>query len=311
MTGGIHCDMVVRFLLRELPPTAEIARGRGALGNLRDAVCRAYKNIGFLPDDSSLRESDLDLVHTGAASSLVELTLSQLKQKDMVLDGVSPSFLKRHSPPAFPEWSTKPLRDAFHATRRFPRLLKPDAVTDTVSRGLGTVTIAYVVKASDDTYESFRYKRSLSISDVAAADDVYLTARELAEECVPRKTAPVPALLLGAQPRPVDSPQPAQQPPLGSPAGGTAEAFGSPFEPPPRLQIAGFQWTREMSPQKWMSFRTKALSFFATAGSLMLTVTVDVEASGGAEITNVEETKLALRELGLTENVSVEREVRS
>jgi hypothetical protein len=77
------------------------------------------------------------------------------------------------------------------------------------------------------------------------------------------------------------------------------------------LQIAGFQWTREMSPQKWMSFRTKALSFFATAGSLMLTVTVDVEASGGAEITNVEETKLALRELGLTENVSVEREVRS
>jgi hypothetical protein len=52
-----------------------------------------------------------------------------------------------------------------------------------------------------------------------------------------------------------------------------------------------------------MNFYTKVLSRFATAGGLKLTVTVDVDPPGGTTISKVEETKVALRELGLPENV--------
>ena len=70
------------------------------------------------------------------------------------------------------------------------------------------------------------------------------------------------------------------------------------------LEIAGFQWTGEISPQKWMNFYTKVLSRFATAGGLKLTVTVDVAPPGGTTVARLEETRVALRELGLPEYLS-------
>jgi hypothetical protein len=53
-----------------------------------------------------------------------------------------------------------------------------------------------------------------------------------------------------------------------------------------------------------MNFYTKVLSRFATTGGLKLTVTVDVDPPGGTTMSKVEETKVALRELGLTEQVA-------
>jgi hypothetical protein len=93
------------------------------------------------------------------------------------------------------------VRDAFYASPKFPRLLKADAVKDTISRGLDAGTIAYVGKAKDGGYEPFVYKRSLAAADVEIADDVYLIDRERADEYLARKALP-PA-------------------PLAPPAGGT------------------------------------------------------------------------------------------
>jgi len=73
----------------------------------------------------------------------------------------------------------------------------------------------------------------------------------------------------------------------------------------PGSEIAGFRWTGEISPQKWMNFYTKVLSRFATTGGLKLTVTADVNPSGGTTMSRVEETKVALRELGLPENMTL------
>lgn len=56
-----------------------------------------------------------------------------------------------------------------------------------------------------------------------------------------------------------------------------------------------------------MNFYTKVLSRFATAGGLKLTVTVDVDPPGGTTVSRVEETKVALRELGMSEDVEVKR----
>jgi hypothetical protein len=50
-----------------------------------------------------------------------------------------------------------------------------------------------------------------------------------------------------------------------------------------------------------MNSYTKVLSRFATAGGLKLTVIIDVEPPGGIASTKLEETRTALRELGLDE----------
>ena len=101
--------------------------------DLREAVWRSYKNVYLLADDNSLRRIDLGLVHSSAATSLVELILARLKQEDLVVEGVSPNFLSRYRPPAIPEWSTKSVLMRSYASPKFPRLLKAEAVRDTIS----------------------------------------------------------------------------------------------------------------------------------------------------------------------------------
>lgn len=281
--------------------------------DLREAVWRAYKNVFLLADDNSLRKIDLGLVHSSAAGSLVELILARLRQEDIVVEGVSPSFLTRYWPPALPEWSTKSVRDAFYASPKFPRLLKPDAVRDTISRALDAGAVAYVGKAADGGYDPFVYDRSLGSDEIEIADDVYLIVRERAEQYIAQKATPRP---------PTDAAQPvsgggaAQSGGTTNPASTdivrgvatmstSSTATSGSSEPAPATEIAGFQWTGEISPQKWMNFYTKVLSRFATSGGLKLKVSVDVQPPGGTTVSKVEETKVALRELGLSEDINL------
>ncbi len=65
-------------------------------------------------------------------------------------------------------------------------------------------------------------------------------------------------------------------------------------------------WKGEVPAQKWMHFYTKVLSKFASGKGLKLTLCVEVSQEGGISTQKIEETKAALRELGLDENVSNE-----
>jgi hypothetical protein len=56
--------------------------------------------------------------------------------------------------------------------------------------------------------------------------------------------------------------------------------------------------------QKWMNFYTKVLSKFASGKGLKLTVTVEAMPEGGVSSQKIEETKVALRELGLKDDVA-------
>jgi hypothetical protein len=66
---------------------------------------------------------------------------------------------------------------------------------------------------------------------------------------------------------------------------------------------AGFTWTGDVPPQKWMNFYTKVLSKFASGRGLKLTVKIEVSPEGGVSKQKAEETKTALRELGLNGDV--------
>lgn len=56
--------------------------------------------------------------------------------------------------------------------------------------------------------------------------------------------------------------------------------------------------------QKWMNFYTTVLSKFASGKGLKLTVTVEVSPEGSVSSQKIEETKVALRELGLNDDVT-------
>lgn len=61
-------------------------------------------------------------------------------------------------------------------------------------------------------------------------------------------------------------------------------------------------WSGEIPPQKWSTFYQRVLSKFAVGKGLKLTVKVEVAPEEGLSPQKVEETKLALRELGLSDD---------
>jgi hypothetical protein len=76
---------------------------------------------------------------------------------------------------------------------------------------------------------------------------------------------------------------------------------------PPVDKVAGFSWTGEIPPQKWMNFYTKVLTRFVTSGGLKLRITFEVQPDGGVKANKVEEAQVALRELGVDDVVQILR----
>ena len=267
--------------------------------DLRETVWRSYKNVFLLAEDNMFRRIDLGLVHSSTASSLVELIITRLKQEDLVVEGVGPNFLTRYWPPALAEWSTKSVRDAFFASPKFPRLVKADAIRETISRGLDAGLFAYIGKTAGGQYEPFVYKRSLASNDVEISEDVFLISRERAEEYLrareagARPTGPTTASAAGPGPHNV-------APVLTVPTVGATGAATTPARAPAGT-LTGFTWSGMLPPQKWMNFYTRVLSRFATGDGMKLTITIDVAPTGGVPKSKIDETRVALRELGLSE----------
>jgi len=121
----------------------------------------------LLGKDGEWKSVDLGLVHSSAAPSIGQLIVERLGQAGDIEDkGVSPNFLVRNWPPAFKEWNTKSVRDAFFAAPQFPRLLDPDSIKDTIARGVENGMLGYVGKAADGSYAPFHWNSSLSSQDV-------------------------------------------------------------------------------------------------------------------------------------------------
>jgi hypothetical protein len=87
-------------------------------------------------------------------------------------------------------------------------------------------------------------------------------------------------------------------------AGVTIGRDKPPPPPPPLPPIPqGLRWEGEIPSQKWMNFYTKVLSKYAAGKGLRLTVRVEISSESGISNQKIEETKVALRELGLNDNL--------
>lgn len=73
--------------------------------------------------------------------------------------------------------------------------------------------------------------------------------------------------------------------------------------PHPPQGITKLSWSGEVPHQKWMNFYTKVLTKFAGVNGLKITINIHVEQDGGISMQKVEETKVALRELGLEDKI--------
>lgn len=266
--------------------------------DLRETVWRTYKNVMLLGKDNTWKTVDLGLVHSSAAPSIVNLVLNRLQQDGDIEEAVSPNFLARNWPPAFKEWSTKSVRDAFFASPQFPRLLNSESLKDTIARGVETGMLGYVGKKPNGTYGPFHWKSSVTPFDVELSDDVYLIQRETAEAYVAGKSTPAPA----GQPA-----QPATPTPTGSPS--MPGAPPPPVAAPTPASTTGFArvtWQGDVPPQKWMNFYTKVLSKFAAQTGLTIGLNVQIAPDGGVSNQKLDEIKVALRELGLPDDLSVD-----
>ena len=259
----------------------------------KEIVWRTYKNVMLLAKDNSWKTVDLGLVHSSAAPSLVDLIINRLRQDGDIEDSVSPSFLVRNWPPAFKEWSTKSVRDAFFASPQFPRLLNSESLKETIARGVGNRVLAYVGKKPDGSYDPFHWKSSsLTAFDVELSDDMYILQPEVAEAYLAGKSAPSTDFVL----------QPPQIPAEGT--SGMPKATPTSVPIPNAAGANRVRWHGDIPPQKWMNFYTKVLSKFATQSGLKIGLNVEIAPDGGVSNQKVDEIKVALRELGLSDEIS-------
>lgn len=273
--------------------------------DLKEAIWRAYKYIYLLGKDNKLKQVDMGLVTSSQTSGgPIDTILGRLQGDGEVDKDIGPRFLARNWPPAFTEWSTKNVRDAFFASPQFPRLLYPDSLKETIARGVSQGVIGYVGKRADGLYEPFNFEEGLSSLDVEISEDVYIITRETANEFRERVKAE-------AEGKTVTTPTPEDDADEGGittgrseddfATGGQTDTADNEADGPVQTDfIKRLSWTGEVAPHKWMNFYTKVLSKYASDKSLNLQVSFDTSPESGISKERIEETKSALRELGLS-----------
>jgi len=271
--------------------------------DLRESVWRTYKTVMLLAKDNSMRSIDLGLVHSSADASLVGFIVNRLKQDGDISEGISPKFLVRNWSGAHKEWSTKSVKDAVFASPLFPRLLNGDLIRDTIARGVSNSVLAYVGKTATGGYDPFVFGTSMSPQEVEVSDDVYVITAEIAEAYKQSLSAPPKPISTGS----LFDPPGAQtfRTDTGSETTDLRRDEGAEDLRIPSVaeKAVLLRWSGDVPAQKWMNFYTKVLSRFATTKSLRLTVAVEVAPDGGVSKQSMEETKTALRELGLKDDL--------
>jgi len=151
--------------------------------DLTECVWRSYNHLMLLGKDNCTRTIELGLVHSSAADTLVAYILERLvKDGEVEADSPSPNFLVRNWPPAFVEWSTKSVRDAFFASPQFPRLLDANMLKSTIARGIASKIIGYVGKSDTGSYEPFNFGDELNPDDIEISEAMFIVRAEDAKK---------------------------------------------------------------------------------------------------------------------------------
>ncbi|HDM78588.1 MAG TPA: ATP-binding protein [Deltaproteobacteria bacterium] len=267
--------------------------------DLRESVWRTYKNVYLLDKNNRWKCVDLGLVHSSAADSLVSLILSRLNQEGDIEETISPNFLVRNWPPAFTEWSTKSVRDAFFASPQFPRLINPETIKQTIADGVIRGLFGYAGKTPTGQYNPFYFVTSINVFDIEISEDVFLIPKEVAQAISEGEKPPI-----APEKETRISPEAGVPPPTTGEIEVTVDKEKEIAAP----SASSIVWEGEIPPQKWMNFYTKVLSKFATGEGLKIYLKFEAKPESGISSQKIEETKVSLRELGLREDIEIKEE---
>jgi Protein of unknown function (DUF499) len=279
--------------------------------DLQESVWRSYKFLLLLGKDNAIHTINLGLVHSSAAKTLLDFILLRLRQDGEVVENIGVNFLLRHWPPAFTEWSTKSVRDTVYASPLFPRLLNAETLKNTIAQGVTSGQLAYVEKKADEDYEPFIYGTELHASDVEFSDEVYIITRETAEQYNAAKFAQTASPPVEAPP--VKAGVVRETPSNSASMTGVIHVTGTINDTTtttmpqisPAEESGSIAWSGEVPPLKWMTFYSKVLSKFILEKGLKLTLHMEIAPDGGISKQKVDETRVALRELGLSDDVEI------
>jgi hypothetical protein len=79
-----------------------------------------------------------------------------------------------------------------------------------------------------------------------------------------------------------------------------------PSKPASATTAAKMTWTGEIPAQKWTNFYTKVLTKFSAGKGLRITLQLEIAPESGISPQRIDETKVALRELGLSDDVKAD-----
>ena len=314
--------------------------------DLGESVWRTYKNIAILNRDNSIRIIDLGLIHSSAAYSMAALILTRLNEEEEAVPNVSPNFLIRNWPPAYTEWSTRSVRNAFFASPRFPRLTIPESLKETIASGVEMGQLAYIGKSESGRYDPFYFETDLDAEDIEFSDDMYIVKEDEARkhieppsltylEITPKHGEiqigkSLAFLLKGLDQHGQDFPVDGSE---WSATGGEINSEGvfhardnegvfaitahagdisatvrivihseqEPHPPPDGIdnKHGTFSWSGVVPYQKWMNFYIKVIEKFVSQSGLRIHVRIDVDSEEGLSEQKIDETKQALKDLGL------------
>lgn len=262
---------------------------------LTESIWRAYKHVIILGKNNELREIDLGLITSSAAQSPLDLILRRLMDDDVVTKQVVARIIVRNWSPAFKEWSTKSVRDAFFASPKLPRLLEPELLRDTIARGVSQGSLGYIGKTSDGKYEPFHFNCPLEATDVELAEDMFIVTADTANEYQE-------SLKIPEKERKEEHGTPTDEGTTETNKENKDSGFGEPevsLPHPTSINSKSIRWEGKVPALKWMNFYTKVVSKYASADGVSLKVELKVEPNGGISPQKIEETKAALNDLGL------------
>jgi hypothetical protein len=136
--------------------------------------------------------------------------------------------------------------------------------------------------------------------EIEFSEDMFLVTRETADAYLKSKQSPPPA----SAEKPA-SPDEGAQPKSPVPPVEKEPTTGAPGEKAEQLTFSKLGWSGEVPPQKWMNFYTKVLAKYASTKGLKVKISVEVGPDEGVSKTKAEETRAALRELGLNDELNL------
>jgi hypothetical protein len=238
----------------------------------------------------------------------------ELKQTSEIVDSISVNYLLRNWP-ASNEWSTKAVRETVFASPKYPRLLNPDSLRATIAQGVTNGQIAYVGK-NGDTYEPMCYQTETGPGDIEFSDEMFIITRETAEKYLASRAAAVVeervelhVELNGKGTHLLEEMS------LYTGESGTVDLTTTQTALVPTQaalteiveeRISHLAWSGEIPPLKWMNFYSKVLTRFITDGGVKLTLQMEISPEKGISRQKIDEARIALRELGLNEDLHLE-----